>query len=218
MNNAALLNVKQVQIEMVSDRGYDISNDQYMNIEINNKTPTQLRELFNFNYRLKSDPKKVLYVHYIYKVTKENKKQKGKMKDTITKPYIEPYVNYLNTYDIYETILIVPVNLGKKAADYLTQFLISSKIKHQIFLEEELSYNPTKHIDVPKHILMNKQEADTLLQNLKINLSMMPIIKLNDPIIKYYGWSKGNIVKIYRHDTVISTLSEKSINYRIIIG
>jgi len=216
MNNDTLISVKRTQIQMVSDRGYDVSNDRYEEFIANFKEKKNLREIFNFNYPSKIDPKKVLHVHYIDKIYKRDKK--GVRKEKINTPDIKDYISYLNTYILYESILIIPVSIGSKALKTLDKFLIESKIKHQIFLEEELTYNPTHHIDVPEHILLSKNETDILLRNAKINISMFPLIKINDPIVKYYGWSIGSVLKIKRNDSVIYLLSENSINYRIIIG
>jgi DNA-directed RNA polymerase subunit H (RpoH/RPB5) len=217
MSNSYLLRVKYEQVKMVERRGFDVSTDDYQN-RLLTERGKPIRANLSFYYRHKLDNNYILNVTYIDKIEKDNKKMKGARKQTITKPYIQEYVKYLNTWKIDESILIIPLNINKQGTRFLDEFLAGSKIKHQIFLEEELSFDPLEHIDVSEHILLTKEEALNLMAMTKTNITMLPLIKANDPIIKYYGWTKGGIVKIIRHDSSVSVLSEKSINYRVIVA
>lgn len=71
--------------------------------------------------------------------------------------------------------------------------------KHiQVFDTEELLNNVTMHSLVPKHELMSRPEQDKLLNMYKVTRIQLPRIMSFDPIVKYYGWPKGHIVKITR--------------------
>lgn len=56
----------------------------------------------------------------------------------------------------------------------------------------------SKHILVPEHILLSKDEAKEVLKKYNIEPSNLPRILINDPVIKHLNPKVGNIVKIIR--------------------
>jgi|SRR5690606_3126419 len=64
----------------------------------------------------------------------------------------------------------------------------------EVFSEDELGYNVTKHRLVPKHELANPTE----LLELKKHLPNLPIILQKDPVIRFLGFEKKQVVKITR--------------------
>ena len=185
MDESYLIEVKRNQVKMVEDRGYDVSTDKYQEIIAKYKAGVGLREIFTVNYRHKTNPKRFLHVGYVGNIPTDKKR---KRLETIPQKLIEPYISYLyENAGIYESILIVPVKLDNIASDFLAKALGQTTIKHQIFLEEELSYNVIQHIDVSKHTLLTRDQVIKLLSDTKTNITQLPLIKVNDPVIKYYG-------------------------------
>lgn len=86
----------------------------------------------------------------------------------------------------------------------------------QFFLEEDLTYNPIHHISNQKHILLTQEEVTQLLSELKMGKSQLPGMKLDYPIAKYYGFSVGDVVRIFRTERYVNTIADKSINYRVV--
>ena len=83
----------------------------------------------------------------------------------------------------------------------------------EIFSIKELLFNISKHIYVPKHMIVDDEsELTSILNtyNLK-NKSNLPIILKSDPMAKYLNLQTGDIVKIFRKSNVIG----KSITYRL---
>ena len=69
----------------------------------------------------------------------------------------------------------------------------------QIFTINNLQFNITKHSFVPKHELLDSNEAINIIN--KYNLTSrfhLPNILKKDPIAKYYGMRNGDICKIIR--------------------
>lgn len=87
----------------------------------------------------------------------------------------------------------------------------------EVMFYHELTYNPIYHVDVPHHELLSDDEKTQKLLEMKVDPTKLLIIKLDDPVVRYYGWPVGGVVQIYRDDIAISILSPKSINYRIIV-
>lgn len=83
----------------------------------------------------------------------------------------------------------------------------------EIFSIKELLFNISKHIYVPKHVIIDDEtELTSILNryNLK-NKSNLPIILKSDPMAKYLNLQTGDIVKIFRKSSVIG----ESITYRL---
>jgi len=68
----------------------------------------------------------------------------------------------------------------------------------QVFDVDELLNNVTTHSLVPTHELLPREEQEKLLETYKVTRIQLPRIFSADPIVKYYAWKKGNIVKITR--------------------
>ena len=69
----------------------------------------------------------------------------------------------------------------------------------QIFHMNRLISNITRHVLVPKHELLNKDEKLEIKKEFKLpSLDKLPHILDTDPIAKYYNMRHGDVCKIYR--------------------
>jgi len=216
-----LFDIKKTQLEMVKDRGYNLSSDEEEILkmdfskfetyyrELGEKKKVLNRTLLNRFYDMKKgdDIVKRLLVFYGSK-TEQQQKQ-------IPANVVREFVKLIQDYGVTEAVLIVDLNLSSTGEGILSKI---TSVRWQIFNDKELEFNPTKHIDVPKHELLSPEEQRNKLLSLRTTISNLTLINVNDPVIKYYNWATGGIVKIYRNDQEIGILSEKSITYRVIIG
>ena len=106
-------------------------------------------------------------------------------------------------------ILIIAGKLTQLAKQRIDE--INPIIRVEIFTEGELVVNITKHELVPKHILLSPQEKSELLKRYNIKQSQLPKIFVTDPVAKYHGLTRGDVVKIIR----VSETAGKYITYRI---
>lgn len=178
-----LYKVRQTLLEMIEDRGYfvpdieKITFEQFI-IKYDNK---------NLDLYIKNDENsKIFYIHF----HNESKNfSKNDLKNIMQK--------IISTYGD-ETINIILL-LKEKENSAISKELSKDMYKNvEIFLKKNMIFNVTKHIYVPKHILLNKEEELELLEKYNTTKGKFPKLSKTDPIAKYYGMKNDQICKIIR--------------------
>ena len=82
----------------------------------------------------------------------------------------------------------------------------------QLFVENEFILNIIEHAFVPKHTRLNESEKKELMEYYNTDQKHFPAIYSDDPIVKYYDWKNGDMIKIER--TGIDGIKE--IYYRVV--
>ena len=224
--------IKKTLLEMIRDRGYDISEESNILYMDDNSFTTYYKSLLdkckekqkisnlesfllfssNTYYSVNKTDLKILKIGFLELKANKAKINSDQISELISTLKIRPKNSKKEYCD--ELILIINneiVTLAKKQLNDLTS------VNTSIFFDKELFYNPTNYIDCPQFYLLTETEKNDLIRNLKCKLSDFLIIKHSDPIIKYYGWKRGQIVKIIRDDEFYNVISPLSINYRVII-
>lgn len=73
-------------------------------------------------------------------------------------------------------------------------------VRIESFLLKELLFNISTHSLVPKHVIVKKESVQELLRDYNIKSPLLlPHILENDPMARYIGAIKGDVVKVLRN-------------------
>lgn len=239
------LSIKTVQLDMVKDRGYvvpehekniteninnfrffineieDNTNDDYWELKggvsIENSNINKLTKLFKDNKFHKNnnlswqiywnvDKTKMFLVYYI------------NLEKDIPVEFIRFYINFIEFFrKLNNNIELSSILISNKELTPESRKNLKLAQKNQFFLENELTYNPIRHVSNQVHDLLSKEEVNELEKELKLDKAKFPGIKLNNAVVKYYGFELGDVIKITRTQRHVSILGKQSINYRTVI-
>lgn len=88
------------------------------------------------------------------------------------------------------------------------------------FHESEVQYVVTRSSLVPKHIICSKAKAEEVLKAYNITKNQLPEIKAGDPVVRYIGAVKGQLIKIVRPSESVASKDGKilyDIFYRLVV-
>ncbi|XP_072026027.1 DNA-directed RNA polymerases I, II, and III subunit RPABC1 [Amphiura filiformis] len=123
---------------------------------------------------------------------------------------IKAYCQRMQEENISRAIIIVQVGMTPSAKQSLGD--MAPKYILEQFLEAELLINITEHEFVPEHVVMTNEEKSELLARYKLKETQLPRIQQGDPVARYFGLKRGQVVKIIRP----SETAGRYISYRLV--
>ena len=176
-------------IEMLKDRNYNINKintfDEF----------SVMYEENNFNI---IDEDKKIYVNFHNDVKSFSKKD------------LENIVSHIK--EKYGNINIIIV-IKTKPNIIIDKEILNDVYKNvELFLFKNLTFNITRHVDMPTHIPLSAEEISEVLDKYKTNKNQFPKMLESDPVARYYGIKSGGMFKIIRK----SQSSGEYITYRYV--
>ncbi|XP_025109883.1 DNA-directed RNA polymerases I, II, and III subunit RPABC1-like [Pomacea canaliculata] len=124
---------------------------------------------------------------------------------------IKTYCTRMQEDNIHRAIIVVQTGMTPSAKQALVE--MAPKYILEQFLETELLINITEHMLVPEHVVMTPEEKAELLARYKLKESQLPRIQQGDPVSRYLGLKRGQVVKIIRP----SETAGRYVSYRLVV-
>jgi DNA-directed RNA polymerases I, II, and III subunit RPABC1 len=124
---------------------------------------------------------------------------------------IKVYTDHMKTQGVRNAIMVLRQGITPFAKQAVQEMSGEYDIEH--FREAELLVDITEHQLVPEHLVLNNAEKTELLGRYRLKEFQLPRIQPTDPVARYYGMKRGQIVKIIRP----SETAGRYVTYRICI-
>ncbi|KIM84295.1 hypothetical protein PILCRDRAFT_818634 [Piloderma croceum F 1598] len=200
--SAKLWKVNRTIHELVKDRGFAVSDDEIqMDLAVfrghyaNNGGSVDRNQL-NFFTNSRANPADQIFVFF----SDERSVGVKTMRKLLT---------ILEEKAIERGIIVFPGNMTPSARKVIVAMAHQYKLEE--FSEADLLVNITHHTLVPKHEVLTAEEKKGLLEKYRLKETQLPRIQLADPVARYYGLRRGQVVKIIRP----SETSGRYASYRI---
>lgn len=193
--------------EMVADRGYELSQDE-VNLPLATFRSRYVaeeghvnRSLLKFSARPTDD-----MVRKFQRPATASDSNPGSDCGTIWVEFLDDntlgaeqmrrFGKFCAEHSYAAGILISNVSVSASAKKEISKFAQWTSIEW--FLEEDLLINITHHDLVPRHIILSREEKVALLKRYRLKETQLPRILVRDPVAKYLGMKRGQVVKIIR--------------------
>ncbi|KAJ8072247.1 DNA-directed RNA polymerases II 24 kDa polypeptide (RNA polymerase II subunit 5) [Marasmius tenuissimus] len=200
--SAKLWKVNRTLHEMVRDRGFQVS-DEEINMDLQtfrdgyaSNMGSVDRSQLNFFSSSRADPTDQIFVFF------SDEKSVGVK--TMRK-----MLEILEQKSISRGILVFPGNMTPSARKVIVT--MAAQFRLEEFSESDLLVNITHHLLVPKHEVLSSEDKKILLERYRLKDTQLPRIQIADPVARYYGLRRGQVVKITRP----SETSGRYASYRI---
>lgn len=205
-----LFRIRRTILEMLSDRGYAVLNTEEDLLQPREEFAREFA-LRNYNRdsltmlrQKKDDEQDQIYVFF---------PEENKNKPLGVKPLMEK-AQRMETDGVKNCIVVLETGLTPFAKKTVAELNSGGHARMEVFIENELIVNITKHVLVPQHEVLTPDDKKALLRRYKLKESQLPRIQKTDPIARYYGLTHGAVVKITRP----SETAGRYVTYRLCVG
>ncbi|KAF8867869.1 RNA polymerase [Infundibulicybe gibba] len=199
---AKLWKVNRTIHELVKDRGFLVSDDEiHMDLQTfrqiyANQSGVVDRNQLNFYTTSRANPSDQIFIFF--------SEEKSVGVKTMRK-----LLGILEEKSIQRGIIVFPGNMTPSARKVI--LAMAAQYRLEEFSESDLLVNIVHHTLVPRHDVLLPEEKKVLLEKYRLKETQLPRIQLADPVARYYGLRRGQVVKITRP----SETSGRYASYRI---
>jgi DNA-directed RNA polymerase subunit H (RpoH/RPB5) len=234
--------IKSNQVQMIQDRGIPIPEEERVlpDLSVEEFTDYYQRKALEMGIEMDKDTNfhaalsqtyddEGVPLHVIY--LEQHNETKNIRKEEVTKKFKEKYEVNVPMKFIFISELPITTQVLREIQNLNT-------IPIQVFLTSEFLQNPLHHILQQSYRLLEGEERLTFLTQLEpeerarqterglpiknvIQPAMLPKIRKTiepvDPVVKWYDWPKGGIVRIERTEIFLAQPVDEYVYYRTIV-
>ncbi|KAK4564671.1 hypothetical protein RGQ29_006665 [Quercus rubra] len=177
--------VRKTVFQMLRDRGYSVDDSEI------NMTRQQFTQ--HFGERIKRDE---LFIHKVKEQDSSDQIYVFFPEGQVGAGVVKNLAQRLKADNIFSAIVVAQNRLTAQAKHGVEE--VNKLIRMEVFEEKELVVNITEHVLVPKHVVLTNDEKKEMLKKYGLKDLQLPQILVRDPVAKYYGLRRGQVVKIIR--------------------
>lgn len=110
---------------------------------------------------------------------------------------IRQYLGFMDEINCSHGIIIHNDNTTSKSKKTAEE---SQDKKIELFTDTQLTFNITKHVSVPKHVRLSKDESKKFKQDWG---TKFPALRQDDCVAQFYGYERGDVIEIEDFDDII---------------
>ena len=119
---------------------------------------------------------------------------------------VQVYISAMNDMDIFHSIIVYKDSVTAFTRKAVTK---SIEMKLELFAEEDLRYNITKHRLQPVFEKLPTKEAEVFKKEFGLKFGVM---RSDDPIARFYAYNRGDVIRVTRGG------ASKFVTYRLVRG
>ena len=197
-----LFRIRKTVCKMLNARGYlvaqaELDRDKDSFTEKFGEDPR--RDALTLQFDLREDPTQHIFVFF-------------PDEEKVGVKTIKEYAKRMKDEQVNRAIIVVQQSLTPFARQSLLECQ-AQKFYIEQFQEAELLVNITDHVLVPEHILLSDEQKRVLLDRYKVKETQLPRIQMHDPVARYFGMRRGQVVRIIRP----SETAGRYVTYRLCV-
>ena len=197
-----LFRIRQTVCKKLNARGYlvaqaELERDKDSFTEEFGEYPR--RDALTLQFDLREDPTQHIFVFF-------------PDEEKVGVKTIKEYAKRMKDEQVNRAIIVVQQSLTPFARQSLLECQ-AQKFYIEQFQEAELLVNITDHVLVPEHILLSDEQKRVLLDRYKVKETQLPRIQMHDPVARYFGMRRGQVVRIIRP----SETAGRYVTYRLCV-
>ena len=197
-----LFRIRKTVCKMLNARGYlvaqaELDRDKDSFTEEFGEDPR--RDALTLQFDLREDPTQHIFVFF-------------PDEEKVGVKTIKEYAKRMKDEQVNRAIIVVQQSLTTFARQSLLECQ-AQKFYIEQFQEAELLVNITDHVLVPEHILLSDEQKRVLLDRYKVKETQLPRIQMHDPVARYFGMRRGQVVRIIRP----SETAGRYVTYRLCV-
>ena len=197
-----LFRIRKTVCKMLNARGYlvaqaELDRDKDSFTEEFGEDPR--RDALTLQFDLREDPTQHIFVFF-------------PDEEKVGVKTIKEYAKRMKDEQVNRAIIVVQQSLTPFDRQSLLECQ-AQKFYIEQFQEAELLVNITDHVLVPEHILLSDEQKRVLLDRYKVKETQLPRIQMHDPVARYFGMRRGQVVRIIRP----SETAGRYVTYRLCV-